>query len=320
MRFVKIRKTFVLTDFANRLFFIREEKVMRKFQWKRNVILAAVLGALVFAGCGSNSAGQPSGFTAGESTGQSLGSEAVNGAGGEEKDQLARIQEAGEITVAMEGTWAPWTYHDENDELVGFDVEVAQKIAEKLGVEAVFIEGEWDGLLAGLEAGRYDIMVNGVEYTEERAEKYDFTEPYGYIRTAIIVQGGNTDITSFEDLDGKTTANTISSTYAQLAEEYGATATGVDDLNQTLELLLQGRIDATLNAEVTFYDYMSVHPEADLKIAALTEEASHVVIPVRKGDDSASLRDAINQAIEELRAEGVLSEISIKYFGSDITG
>ena len=320
MRFVKIRKTFVLTDFANRLFFIREEKVMRKFQWKRNVILAAVLGALVFAGCGSNSAGQPSGSTAGESTGQSLGSEAVNGAGGEEKDQLARIQEAGEITVAMEGTWAPWTYHDENDELVGFDVEVAQKIAEKLGVEAVFIEGEWDGLLAGLEAGRYDIMVNGVEYTEERAEKYDFTEPYGYIRTAIIVQGGNTDITSFEDLDGKTTANTISSTYAQLAEEYGATATGVDDLNQTLELLLQGRIDATLNAEVTFYDYMSVHPEADLKIAALTEEASHVVIPVRKGDDSASLRDAINQAIEELRAEGVLSEISIKYFGSDITG
>ena len=292
---------------------------MKKFQWKKSVILAAVLGALVFTGCGSNSAGQPSGATAGESTGQSLGSGAESGAAGEAKDQLARIQEAGEITVAMEGTWAPWTYHDENDELVGFDVEVAQKIADKLGVTAVFVEGEWDGLLAGLEAGRYDIMVNGVEYTDERAEKYDFTEPYGYIRTAIIVQGGNTDITSFEDLNGKTTANTISSTYAQLAEEYGATATGVDDLNQTLELLLQGRIDATLNAEVTFYDYMSVHPEADLKIAALTDEASHVVIPVRKGDDSASLRDSINQAIDELRAEGVLSEISIKYFGSDIT-
>lgn len=281
---------------------------MKKWNWKGKIILAAVLGAMVLAGCGSSGT---------EQTQSSAAEEADSSV--DNKDQLARIQEAGEITIAMEGTWAPWTYHDENDELVGYDVEVAKKIAEKLGVEPVFVEGEWDGLLAGLEAGRYDIMVNGVEYTDERAEKYDFSEPYGYIRTAIIVRGENTDITSFEDLNGKTTANTISSTYAQLAESYGAVTTGVDDLNQTIELLQQGRIDATLNAEVTFYDYMNVHPEADLKIAALTEDASHVVIPLRKGEDSDSLGEAINQALEELRAEGVLSEISIKYFGTDIT-
>lgn len=280
---------------------------MNRRSWKSYVVLLTVLGAFLLAGCGGRASGDNA--SQGESRTES-----------QTKDQLARIQEAGEITVAMEGTWAPWTYHDENDELVGFDVEVAQKIAEKLGVEAVFVEGEWDGLLAGLDAGRYDIMVNGVEYTEERAEKYDFSEPYGYIKTAIIVNGDNTDIQSFEDLNGKTTANTISSTYAQLAESYGATATGVDDLNQTIELLLQHRIDATLNAEVTFYDYMNVHPEADLKVAALTEEASHVCIPLRSGEDSASLREAVNQAIEELREEGVLSEISVKYFGTNITG
>ncbi len=274
---------------------------MRKF------VLGFAAGALLLAGCG---VAQESGNVAGQN------SEAQTDAA---QDQLARIQAAGEITIAMEGTWAPWTYHDENDELVGFDVEVGKAIAEKLGVEPVFIEGEWDGLLAGLEAGRYDIMVNGVEYTDERGEKYDFSEPYGYIRTAIVVNGDNTEIQSFEDLAGKTTANTISSTYAQMAESYGATATGVDDLNQTIELLLQGRIDATLNAEVTFYDYMNVHPDANLKVAALTEEASHVCIPIRKGDDSASLREAVNQAIAELREEGVLSEISVKYFGTDIT-
>lgn len=72
--------------------------------------------------------------------------------------------------MAMEGTWAPWTYHDDNNDLVGYDVEVAQNIAEKLGVEVEFVEGEWDGLLAGLETGRYDIMVNGVGVTKERAE------------------------------------------------------------------------------------------------------------------------------------------------------
>lgn len=276
---------------------------MKKWNWKKYVVLMTVLGAFVLSGCG----------------GKAPGGDVAQGEN-KEQDQLARIQEAGEITVAMEGTWAPWTYHDEKDELVGFDVEVAQKIAEKLGVKAVFVEGEWDGLLAGLDAGRYDIMVNGVEYTEERAEKYDFSEPYGYIKTAIIVNGDNTDIQSFEDLNGKTTANTISSTYAQLAESYGATATGVDDLNQTIELLQQGRIDATLNAEVTFYDYMNVHPEADLKVAALTEEASHVCIPLRRGEDSESLREAVNQAIAELREEGVLNEISVKYFGTNITG
>lgn len=219
----------------------------------------------------------------------------------------------------MEGTWSPWTYHDEKDELVGYDVEVAKAIAEKLGVKATFVEGEWDGLFAGMDAGRYDIVINGVDVTEERSEKYDFTEPYAYNRTAIIVKKDNDEIQSFEDLAGKHTANTISSTYAELAEQYGADVTGVDDLNQTFELLLSGRIDATLNAELTYYDYLKAHPDADVKIAALTDTASEVAIPLRKGDESASLREAINTALDELRADGTLSELSVKYFGNDVS-
>lgn len=234
-------------------------------------------------------------------------------------DLLSQIQEKGEVTIAMEGTWAPWTYHDENDNLVGFDVEIGQKIAEKLGVEANFVEGEWDGLLAGLDAGRYDMMINGVDITEERANAYDFSEPYAYNRTAVIVRGDDDSIQTMEDLNGKNTANTISSTYAELAESYGATVTGVDDLSQTFELLLSGRIDATLNAEVTYYDYMEAHPDANLKIACLADDATHVAIPFRKGEDTASLREAVNQAIEELRDSGELSELSEKYFGTDIT-
>lgn len=247
--------------------------------------------------------------------GQNSGSSADNS----DKDLLERIREKGEIVVAMEGTWAPWTYHDETDKLVGFDTEVAEKIAEKLGVKAVFVEGEWDGLLAGLEVGRYDIMVNGVEVTDERSEKYNFTEPYAYIRTALVVNEDNTDITSFEDLDGRTTANSINSTYMYLAEDYGATVLGVDTLDQTMDMVLSGRADATLNAEVSVYDYLSVHSDAKLKVAALTEDASLVSIPLRKDADSDSLREAINDAIEELRESGELAEISEKYFGSDIT-
>ena len=235
------------------------------------------------------------------------------------EDQLAAIKAKGEIVVATEGAWAPWTYHDEQGNLVGFDVEVAKAIADKLGVTATFAETEWDGIFAGLDAGRYDIAAKGVEVTDERAEKYNFTTPYGYIRTALIVRGDNDDITSFEDLAGKHTANSIASTYMTLAESYGATAVGVDTLDQTIQMVLSGRADATLNAEVSFYDYMAVHPDANIKVVALTDDASRVSIPVRKDEKSASLLEAINQAIAELDEEGELSRISEKYFGKDIT-
>lgn len=242
-----------------------------------------------------------------------------NGNSAKSTDLLAQIQERGELVVAMEGTWAPWTYHDEADNLVGYDVEVAQMIAEKLGVKATFIEGEWDGLLAGLDAGRYDIMVNGVDITEERKNKYAFTIPYAYNKTAIIVSDENNEIQSIEDLDGKHTANTISSTYAELAEKYGAEVTGVDDLNQTFELLRGDRIDATLNAEVTYYDYMKAHPDAGIKIAVLTDDASQVAIPMRKGEETNSLLDAVNAALEDLQQDGTLTKLAMKYFGRDIS-
>ena len=251
-----------------------------------------------------------------------LGSEEVSteiGTGESADDLLAQIKERGSIIVAMEGTWAPWTYHDDNNDLVGYDVEVAQNIAEKLGVEVEFVEGEWDGLLAGLETGRYDIMVNGVGVTDERAEKYNFSTPYAYNKTAVIVRGDYDEISSMEDLNGKKTANTISSTYAAQAEAYGATVTPVDDLNQTIELLLSNRIDATLNAEVVFNDYKKEHPDSNIKIATYSDQVEEIAIPIRKGDDTVTLLEAVNDALDEMAKDGTLTELSEKYFGMDIS-
>lgn len=234
-------------------------------------------------------------------------------------DLLETIQERGTIIVGLEGDWAPWSYVDENDELTGYDVEVAKAIADKLGVEIQIVPGEWDGLFAGMDAGRYDMVVNGVEVTEERADKYDFSTPYAYIRTALIVKGDNDSIKTFEDLKGKKTANSIASTYMNLAESYGATCYGVSTLDETLTMVLQGRVDATLNAIVSFTDYMAQHPDSNLKVVATTEEASNVAIPMRKGDEVASLREAVSKAIEELQEDGTLSELSIRFFGEDIS-
>ena len=140
---------------------------------------------------------------------------------------------------------------------------------------------------------------------------------------ALVVAEDNTDITSFEDLKGKKTSNSLGSTYADMAAEYGAEVANVDTLSETIDMVLSGRADATLNAEVSFYDYLKEHPDAPIKIVALTDEASEVSIPMRKsqaGDgDTASLRAAIDKAIKELAEEGKLAELSEKYFGSDIT-
>lgn len=268
----------------------------------------AAAGVLTLAGCSSNS-GSSAAASGAASSAASTGA----------ADQLAAIRTNGKLVVALEGAWQPWSYHDESDTLVGYDVEVSRAIAEKLGVEPEYVESDWDSLFAGLDAGRFDIVCNGVEVTDERAKTYDFTTPYGYIHTALAVRKDNEDIKSFEDLKGKTTANSLASTYMELAESYGATVQGIDTLEETIQLLTAGRIDATLNADVSFYDYLNVHPDADFKLVAQTEDASHVAIPVRKGDDSASLLEAINTAIEELRADGTLKALGEKYFGQDIS-
>ena len=272
----------------------------------------AAAGVLSLSGCGSSG----SSSAAASSTASGAASAGAAAAG---SDLLSTIQNRGTLIVALEGAWQPWSYHDESDTLVGYDVEVSRAIAEKLGVEPEYVESDWDSLFAGMDAGRYDLVCNGVEVTDERSKTYDFTTPYGYIHTALAVKKDNDTITSFEDLKGKTTANSLASTYMELAESYGATVQGIDTLEETIQLLTAGRIDATLNADVSFYDYLNVHPDADFKIVALTEEASHVAIPLRKGEETASLREAIDKAIEELRAEGTLTELSEKYFGQDIS-
>ena len=123
----------------------------------------AAAGVLTLSGCSNSSSSTAASGTA---------ASAAPAAG----DQLSNIQSSGKLIVALEGAWQPWSFHDESDTLVGYDVEVSRAIAEKLGVEPEYVESDWDSLFAGLDAGRYDIVCNGVEVTDERAKTYDFTD------------------------------------------------------------------------------------------------------------------------------------------------
>lgn len=237
----------------------------------------------------------------------------------EEGDLLAQIQARGKLVIATEGNWQPWTYHDENDVLTGFDVEVGALIAQGLGVEPEFLETNWDAILDGVKGGRFDIACNGVGYTEERAQSYSFTTPYLYTEIVLVVRADNEDIHTVDDLAGRVTTNTVSSTYAAIAEGYGASVLPVDTLTETVMMVEQGRAEATINAKGSIDDYLSEHPEANIRIAQVLDEGEPVAFPVRKGEDTETLVAAINDILDAARADGTLAALSEKYFGVDLT-
>lgn len=237
----------------------------------------------------------------------------------ESSDQtlLEQIQSEGVIQVGTEGTYSPYSYHDEKGNLVGYDVEVAEKVAEKLGVKVEFVETEWDGIIAGLDAGRFDTIANQVSITDERKEKYDFSTPYTYIYGALITGKDNTSITGFDALTGKKSANSLTSNWAEVAKSHGAEVVGVDGFQQAIELLTSNRVDVTINDNVAYLDYVKQHPDAPIRVAALSEEAQETAFPIVKGNED--LTTAINKALKELAEEGVLTELSQKYFGADVS-
>ena len=230
---------------------------------------------------------------------------------------LEQVTQAGALRIGTEGTYAPFTFHDASGELVGFDVEIGRAVAEKLGVTAEFVEGPWDGLIAGIDANRYDVVINQVGINDERKAKYDFSEPYIASKAVLLVRGDNTDITSFETLAGKKAAQALTSNFGKLAEASGAELVGTEGFDQSVALLLQGRADATINDILSFYDFKKQQPDADIKIVATQADADFSGVLLAKGKPE--LLAAINEALEAIKADGTYAEISNKYFGEDVS-
>lgn len=234
-----------------------------------------------------------------------------------EKDLLGTIQEVGVLKVGTEGTYPPFSYHDDENQLVGYDVEIARAIGESLGVEVEFVETKWDAIIAGLDAERYDIVTNQVSITDERQQKYDFSEAYTISKAVLVTREEDETIKGFEDLTGKKSAQSLTSNFAGIAEKYGAELVGTDGFNQSIELVISKRADATINDDVTYYDYLKQKPEAPIKIVGTLDEASRSAVLIRKGNDS--FVKAINESLQKLQADGTIKSISEKYFGVDIS-
>ena len=232
-------------------------------------------------------------------------------------DDLDAIRAAKTLRIGTEGTYAPFTFHDASGALVGFDVEIGRKLAEKLGVAPQFLEGKWDGLIAGLDGGRYDVVINQVGITKERQAKFDFSEPYIRARAVLITRADRADITSFADLKGRKAAQSLTSNFARLAEQSGADLVGTDGFDQSVQLVLTGRADATINDNLSFLDFRKQKPNAPVRIAAEQADADASGIIMRKNNPA--LKAAIDKALREIRADGSYAAIAQKYFGADVS-
>ena len=256
--------------------------------------LALATASLTLAACGSNGAGSTAG------------------------NELDAIREAGTIVVGTEGTYRPFSFHaGGTGDLTGYDVEITEAVAGKLGVEVQFEETQWDAIFAGLDAGRFAMVANQVTISPERENAYEFSEPYTVSPGVVVVPAGDTSISSFADLAGKTTAQSLTSNWYELAQENGAKVEAVEGWAQAVALLGQGRVDATINDKLTYLDYMLQTPDAPIQVAVETDDPALSAFAIAKGNTE--LRDAVNEALTELRADGTLAGISKKYFGEDVS-
>ena len=220
------------------------------------------------------------------------------------------------LRVGTEGTYSPFSYQGTDGRLTGYDIEIAEAVGTKLGKKVEFVQTPWDAIFAGLEAQRFDLIANQVTINDERKAKYDLSDPYTVSEGVIVTRADDTSITSLANLQGKTTAQSATSNWAQVARDAGANVEAVEGFVQAIQLLKDGRVDATVNDTLAVGEYQRTNNDAGIKIAGTTGDTSEQAFAARK--DSGLIAE-VNRALGELRADGTLKRISEKYFGSDVS-
>lgn len=235
----------------------------------------------------------------------------------EDTSLLNQVKDNDQLLIGTEGTYPPFTFHNDAGELTGFDVEIAREVAKRLGVEPVFKETKWDSMFAGLNSKRFDMIANEVGIRPDRQEKYDFSDPYIQSAAVLVVSKNNDSVTSFEDMKNLKAAQSLTSNYADIAKEYGAEIVSVEGFNEAMQLIATKRVDVTVNDSLSVLDYLNQKPDAPIKIVARRDQASASGLMFRKGNED--LVDAVNKALQAMKDDGTYLEISKKWFGEDVS-
>ncbi|MBU5483843.1 ABC transporter substrate-binding protein [Clostridium sp. MSJ-11] len=244
------------------------------------------------------------------------------GCGGKDKgnetaaNTLEKVKQEKKIKIGLEDTYPPMEFRNEKNELVGFDVDLANAIGEKLGVETEYVITEFGGLTMALNSGKFDMSLSAISVNPDRAKEVDFSEPYVKGGQAIIVKNDNTDITKVEDLNDKTVGVQLGTTGEEAAKKIQGLkeVKTYDKATQPFQDLEIGRIQAVIVDEFVGRYYLAKQ-EGKFKVAVTLDEEP-IAIAFKKGDKE--LQEEVKKAIEELKQDGTMSELSKKWFGEDI--
>lgn len=234
-------------------------------------------------------------------------------------DLLEEVKANGTLKVGLEGTYPPFNFQDENGQLTGFEVDLANALAEELGVKAEFQPTKWDGILAALESKRLDVVINQVTISEERKQKYDFSTPYTLSGIQALTRKADADsIKSAADLAGKKVGVGLGTNYEQWLKENvpQADIRTYDDDPTKFQDLNVGRIDVILVDRLAAFEMVEKTGDR-LAVAGDAFSRQESGIALRKGNPQ--LLAAIDAAIAKLRADGTLKKLSEKWFGADVT-
>ncbi len=279
------------------------------------MIAASALLVTVIAGCGSSSSSD-------SSDSSTSGSAAGSGTTGTDTS-LEYVLEKGELVLGLDDSFPPMGFRDDNNEIVGFDIDVAEAVCEKLGVELVTQPVDWESKEIELNAKNIDCIWNGLSVSEERQESMNMSIPYMENHMALVVRPDDS-VTSIEDMEGKALALQSGSTAEEaLDSEEGAalkdivsTVNAFDDNLTALLDLDTGASDAVLMDDVVA-NYLIEENGKDYVVLSDFLYAEDYAIAFRKGDDA--LTEAVNDALRELKEDGTLAEIATEWFGYDTT-
>lgn len=233
-------------------------------------------------------------------------------------DLLDQVKARGTLRIGLEGTFPPFNSKAPSGELVGFDVDIAKAVAAKLGLKPEFITTEWSSIIAGLQAGKFDVIVNQVGVTDKRKETLDFSRPYTYSAAQLIQRKDDTrDFKSLDDLKGKKLGVGLGTNYMDMAKAVpGIDVKTYPGAPEYLRDLAAKRIDAALNDRLMLA-YLLKTSQLPLRTGAIVGNGNPSAIPFKKGNPK--FAKAIDDAMTQLEADGTFTKISEKWFGIDVT-
>ena len=281
------------------------------------MLMAALMAVTMLAGCGSSSAKETTAASEAAAATEA-GSEATAESGSTDAEGYTTIKE-GVLTVGTEIGYPPMEYFDTDGATpIGFDMELAQALADDMGLKLEIVDTAWDGIFAGVDTGKYDVILSSVSWLEDRNEKYLLSKSY-IANAPVIVVPNDSTIADIQDLDGKSVAVQMETTADYLVQKYIADGLNTDlrqyeKVINAFDELKAGRVDAVCTDQVVASYYLG-DAASDYKTVWESDEKEPICMCFKKGNDA--LKDAMEASLDNVKASGKLGEIATKYFGSD---